>query len=296
MSISPRPASMIAMETRILDGKALAERIRGGLRQDIAREGLTPCLATVLVGEDPASTVYVRMKTRDALEIGIQVKDRHLPADIAQADLERELDALNADPEVDGILLQLPLPRHLDEEVLLARIDPAKDVDGFHPANLGRLVRNQPGLRACTPLGCMDLLTESGVDPRGREAVVVGRSNIVGKPVALLLLAADATVTVAHSRTADLAAVVGRADIVVAAAGRAGLVRGAWIRPGAVVIDVGTNRLPDGRLVGDVEFDAALGRAAAITPVPGGVGPMTRIHLMRNTVLAHRARRVVGGG
>jgi methylenetetrahydrofolate dehydrogenase (NADP+)/methenyltetrahydrofolate cyclohydrolase len=287
---------MEGMETRILDGKALAERIRGGLREDIARDGLSPCLATVLVGEDPASAVYVRMKTRDALEIGIRVKDRHLPADISQADLERELDALNADPEVDGILLQLPLPGHLDEEVLLARIDPTKDVDGFHPANLGRLVRNQPGLRACTPLGCMDLLAESGVDPRGREAVVVGRSNIVGKPVALLLLAADATVTVAHSRTADLAAVVGRADIVVAAAGRAGLVRGEWIRPGAVVIDVGTNRLPDGRLVGDVEFDAALGRAAAITPVPGGVGPMTRIHLMRNTVLAHRARRAASGG
>ena len=296
MSDFGHPASMQGMETRILDGKALAERIRGGLREDIARDGLSPCLATVLVGEDPASAVYVRMKTRDALEIGIRVKDRHLPADISQADLERELDALNADPEVDGILLQLPLPGHLDEEVLLARIDPTKDVDGFHPANLGRLVRNQPGLRACTPLGCMDLLAESGLNPRGREAVVVGRSNIVGKPVALLLLAADATVTVAHSRTADLAAVVGRADIVVAAAGRAGLVRGEWIRPGAVVIDVGTNRLPDGRLVGDVEFDAALGRAAAITPVPGGVGPMTRIHLMRNTVLAHRARRATSGG
>ncbi len=296
MSDLGHPASMGGMETRILDGKALAERIRGGLREEIARDGLSPCLATVLVGEDPASTVYVRMKTRDALEIGIRVKDRHLAADISQADLERELDALNADAEVDGILLQLPLPGHLDEEVLLARIDPTKDVDGFHPANLGRLVRNQPGLRACTPLGCMDLLAESGVDPRGREAVVVGRSNIVGKPVALLLLAADATVTVAHSRTADLATVVGRADIVVAAAGRAGLVRGEWIRPGAVVIDVGTNRLSDGRLVGDVEVDAALGRAAAITPVPGGVGPMTRIHLMRNTVLAHRARRTTSGG
>lgn len=284
------------METRILDGKALADRIRGGLRDEISAEGLTPCLATVLVGEDPASAVYVRMKTRDALEIGIRVKDRHLSAEISQAELERELDALNADPDVDGILLQLPLPRHLDEEVLLARIAPEKDVDGFHPANLGRLVRNQPGLRACTPLGCMDLIAESGRSPRGLEAVVVGRSNIVGKPVALLLLAADATVTIAHSRTPDLAAVVGRADIVVAAAGRAGPVRGAWIKPGAVVIDVGTNRIDDGRLVGDVEFEAALGRAAAITPVPGGVGPMTRIHLMRNTVLAHRARRAARGG
>lgn len=283
------------METQLIDGKALAARIREELREQVTRDGLSPCLATVLVGDDSASAVYVRMKTRDAEKVGIRVVDRKLEADVSQERLEAVLDELNRDEDVDGILLQLPVPPHLDTERLIGYIDPDKDVDGFHPVSLGRLLRGQPGFRPCTPAGVMALLDDTGFELEGAEAVVVGRSNIVGKPVSLMLLERNATVTVAHSRTADLPGTVREADVVIAAAGVAHLIEGDWLKPGAVVIDVGINRDDEGKLIGDVDTDAAMGTAAYITPVPGGVGPMTRIELMANTVLAHRRRRGLTG-
>ncbi len=279
---------------QIIDGKAIAARVRGDVAvkaTHLRERGIAPTLAVVLVGDDPASAVYVKSKTKAAREANVDVRDHKLPATTTQAELLALVATLNADPIVDGILVQLPLPRGLDSDAVIRAIDPAKDVDGLHPTNLGYLAQGKPGLTPCTPSGCMRLLAEVGVDPAGKSAVVLGRSLLVGKPMMLLLANANATVTLCHSRTADLAAEVARADIVVAAIGRAELVRGAWIKDGATVIDVGMNRNADGKLCGDVEFQAAAQRARAITPVPGGVGPMTIACLLDNTVIAARARR-----
>ncbi len=259
--------------TQILDGKALAERLRGKLAERTALLSFKPGLVVVRVGEDPASGVYVRNKDRAATQAGFASRTRHLPEATTEAELLAEIAALNADPEVDGILVQLPLPRHIRSEMAIAAVDPAKDVDGFHPINAGKLASGLPGLVPCTPRGAMHLLAEAKAKLPGARAVVVGRSQIVGRPMAQLLLAADCTVTIAHSRTADLAGECRRADILIAAVGRPELIRGDWIREGAIVIDVGINRMPDGKLKGDVAFAEALPRAAAITPVPGGVGP-----------------------
>ena len=281
------------MAAKIIDGKALAARVRAGLAEEakrLAERGVQPGLAVVLVGEDPASQVYVRNKTRACAEVGFRTFDHHLPADTSEAALLALVAQLNGDRNVDGILVQLPLPAQIDSRRVLLTIDPTKDVDGFHPDNLGRLLRGKPRFVACTPLGVMRLIEEADVEVAGAQAVVVGRSNIVGKPMAVLLTAADATVTVCHSKTRDLAAEVGRADILVAAIGRAEMIRGDWIKSGATVIDVGTNRVPSGKLVGDVEFAAAAERAGAITPVPGGVGPMTIAMLLSNTLDSARRR------
>ena len=287
------------MAARIIDGKAVAQRIRGEVAagaQRLTAGGVQPGLAVVLVGEDPASQIYVRLKTKACAEAGIRAFDHHLPADTSQAALLDLVGQLNANPEVDGILVQVPLPPQIDERRVLLAIDPDKDVDGFHPDNLGRLLLGQPRFVACTPFGVMKLLEDAGAKLAGARAVVLGRSNIVGKPMAVLLTGADATVTLCHSRTRDLAAEVARADVVVAAIGKPEMVKGAWIKEGAVVIDVGTNRLPSGKLVGDVEFAAAAERASAITPVPGGVGPMTIAMLLSNTLRSaeRRAQRQPG--
>ena len=284
------------MSAAVIDGKAFA----AGLRQRVgvaaaafaAQAGRKAGLAVVLVGEDPASAVYVRAKGKATLEAGMANFEHRLPAATSEAELLALIAQLNADPAVDGILVQLPLPAGIDEQAVIAAIAPGKDVDGFHIDNAGRLAVGQEGFVPCTPLGCLMLLQDALGDLSGKEAVVIGRSNIVGKPMAQLLLNANATVTIAHSRTADLPAVVRRADIVVAAVGRPEMIRGDWLKPGAVVIDVGINRLaptddaPKGRLVGDVAYDEAAGVAAAITPVPGGVGPMTIAVLLRNTLVA----------
>jgi methylenetetrahydrofolate dehydrogenase (NADP+)/methenyltetrahydrofolate cyclohydrolase len=248
-----------------------------------AERGLVPGLAVVLVGDDPASAIYVRNKTRACAKVGVEHFDHTLPADTPQSQLMGLVRELNRDDRVHGILVQLPLPPQIDANEVLLQIDPSKDVDGFHPVSLGRLVAGQPGFVACTPLGVMRMLDEAETPLRGAEAVVVGRSTIVGKPMAHLLLGRHATVTICHSRTRDLAAEVRRAEVVVAAVGRPELIRGEWIKPGATVIDVGTNRVDD-RWVGDVEFAAAAERARAISPVPGGVGPMTIAMLLSNTV------------
>jgi methylenetetrahydrofolate dehydrogenase (NADP+)/methenyltetrahydrofolate cyclohydrolase len=279
------------MSARPIDGKAVAAALRAGLADRVAALAFRPGLAVVLVGDDPASAVYVRNKDRAAASAGIAVRTIRLPAGTDQATLLAQVAALNADPDIDGILVQLPLPRHLDARAVIAALDPAKDVDGLHPVNAGRLADGDPGLVPCTPLGVMKLLAHEGVPVRGARALVLGRSNLVGRPVAALLLNADATVTVAHSRTRDLPEECRRADILVAAVGRPELVRGDWIRPGAVVIDVGINRRDDGTLVGDIAYDACAEVAAAITPVPGGVGPMTIACLLENTVQAALARR-----
>ncbi|MEA2698742.1 MAG: methylenetetrahydrofolate dehydrogenase / methenyltetrahydrofolate cyclohydrolase [Myxococcales bacterium] len=285
------------MTAKILDGKALAARIRAGLADEakvLAGKGVQPGLAVVLVGEDPASQVYVGGKTKACREVGFRTFDHHLPASTPEAALLSLIAELNHNPEVDGILVQLPLPPGIDSRRVLLAVDPTKDVDGFHPDNLGRLLLGEPRFIACTPFGVMKLLEEAGAALAGANAVIVGRSNIVGKPMAALLIAADATVTVCHSKTRDLPDVIGRADVVVAAVGRPEMVKGAWIRPGAVVIDVGMNRMPSGKLLGDVEFAAAAQRAAAITPVPGGVGPMTIAMLLANTLTSARARAAGG--
>ena len=286
------------MTARIIDGKAAAADLR--LRvADIAaafreRTGRAPGLAVVLVGEHPPSAAYVRSKVKATLEAGMESFEHRIPAGTTQEDLIALVDRLNADEAVDGILVQLPLPKHVDEEAVLTRVDPEKDVDGFHPVNVGRLSIGLPALVACTPLGCLMLLKQELGDLSGKEAVVVGRSNIVGKPMAQLLLQTNCTVTVAHSRTRDLPGVVRRADIVVAAVGRPELIRGSWIKPGAAVIDVGQERVeqPDGtrKLLGDVAYGEAAEVAGAITPVPGGVGPMTIACLLRNTVVAAHRR------
>ncbi len=284
------------MSARIIDGKQVAALVRAEVAAEAGKlraRGVVPGLAVVLVGDDPASEVYVRNKAKAAREAGVEAFDHRLPSTTAQAELMALVARLNADPAVDGILVQLPLPKGLDATAVLEAIDPAKDVDGFHPDNVGRLWSGAPRFVPCTPLGVMRLLAEAKVDLVGKRACVIGRSNIVGKPMAALLLQANATVTMCHSKTADLAAEVAGADVVVAAIGKPEAVRGAWIKPGATVIDVGMNRLPaesGSRLVGDVEFVAASGRAGAITPVPGGVGPMTIAMLLANTVASARRR------
>lgn len=281
-----------AMTAEIIDGKAFAVGLRARVGEAAAafeaQAGRKAGLAVVLVGEDPASAVYVRSKGKATVAANMESFEHRLPADTAQETLIALVDTLNADPAVDGILVQLPLPAHLDEQDVLLRIDPDKDVDGFHPVNAGRLATGIDGFVPCTPLGCLMLLKDQFGDLSGLDAVVIGRSNIVGKPMAALLTAASATVTLAHSRTRDLPGHVARADIVVAAVGRAGFVKGEWLKPGATVIDVGINRSDNG-LTGDVEFESAASVAGAITPVPGGVGPMTIACLLRNTlVAAHR--------
>jgi methylenetetrahydrofolate dehydrogenase (NADP+)/methenyltetrahydrofolate cyclohydrolase len=278
----------------IIDGKKVAAQVRAEVAakaRALAAAGRVPGLTVVRVGDDPASEIYVRGKRKACDEVGIRSVEHHLPATTSQADLLALVARLNADPTVHGILVQLPLPKQIDERAILDAIDPRKDADGFHPFNVGALSIGMPGPRACTPAGVMRLLAEAGCDPKGKRALVVGRSNIVGKPMAMMLLEAHATVTIAHSRTKDLADEVRRAEILVAAIGRAEMIRGEWVREGAVVIDVGMNRLASGKLAGDVEFGEASRRAAAITPVPGGVGPMTIAMLLANTVeLAERFR------
>ena len=283
-------------EAQVIDGKAFAAKLRERVGEQAAKfeaaSGRKAGLAVVLVGEDSASQVYVRSKHKATVAAGMESFEYRLPADTSDTDLLALVEQLNADPAVDGILVQLPLPDHLDEQAVIAAISPDKDVDGFHVTNAGRLAVGQSGFVPCTPLGCMMLLTDRLGDLSGLEAVVIGRSNIVGKPMAQLLLDANATVTIAHSRTKDLPGVVKRADIVVAAVGRAEMVKAEWLKDGATVIDVGINRLPPaegaekGRLVGDVDYAGAQGVAGAITPVPGGVGPMTIAVLLRNTVVA----------
>ena len=284
--------------TRI-DGKAAAAALRERVAEAAAgfkaSAGRAPGLATVLVGEDPASAVYVRSKGKATAEAGMESFSHHLPDSTSEAELLDLVERLNRDESVDGILVQLPLPRHIDSARVIAAIDPAKDVDGFHPVNAGRLATGLNALVPCTPLGCLHLLKQQLGSLAGMDAVVIGRSNIVGKPMAMLLIGESATVTVAHSRTRDLPDVVRRAEIVVAAVGRPEMVRGDWIKPGAIVIDVGINRVPAAqegktRLVGDVAYDEAAEVAGAITPVPGGVGPMTIAMLLRNTVVAAHRR------
>jgi methylenetetrahydrofolate dehydrogenase (NADP+)/methenyltetrahydrofolate cyclohydrolase len=276
---------------RIIDGKAIAATLRAEVAARVVAAGFTPCLAVILVGEDPASQVYVRTKDRAAREAGIETRTIRLKADTQQVHLLGIIQALNGDPEIDGILVQLPLPAGIDSQQVIEAIEPGKDVDGFHPTNVGHLADGHTALTPCTPLGVMKLLRATGIDPVGARALVLGRSAVVGRPMARLLLAASATVTVAHSRTRDLPAECRRADILIAAIGKPEMVQGDWIQPGATVIDVGINRLPDGRLVGDVNFAACAAVAGAITPVPGGVGPMTVACLLENTLIAATNRR-----
>ena len=277
------------MTAKRIDGKAAAAELRARIGGEVtkfrAATGRAPGLAVVLVGEDPASAVYVRSKNKATLEAGMESFEHRLPATASQDVLEALVDRLNADPAVDGILVQLPLPPQIDEAAIITRIDPDKDVDGFHPVNAGRLAIGLPGFVPCTPLGCLKLLQAELGDLSGKSAVVIGRSNIVGKPMALLLLQQNCTVTIAHSRTRDLPQVARGADIVVAAVGRPNMVKGDWLKPGATVIDVGINRTEAG-LTGDVDFASASAVAGAITPVPGGVGPMTIACLIRNTLVS----------
>jgi methylenetetrahydrofolate dehydrogenase (NADP+)/methenyltetrahydrofolate cyclohydrolase len=279
---------------QIIDGKAIAARVRAEVAAAVKRRTdaghRPPGLATVLVGDDPASQVYVRNKRKQASEVGIADIHHHLDASVSHDELLALVKQLNADERVDGILVQLPLPKQIDDSEILRAIDPDKDVDGFHPENVARLVLGLPGFVPCTPLGCMRLLAETGVNVAGAHAVVVGRSNIVGKPMAHLLLQQNATVTIAHSRTKDLAAITRQADILVVAVGRAKLIGAEHVREGAVVLDVGMNRDENGKLCGDVDFDAVRHKASAITPVPGGVGPMTIAHLLENTARSHARR------
>jgi len=278
------------MTARILDGKALAERVTRETAAAVeafkARGHEAPGLAVVLLGDDPASHVYVRNKRRTTESTGMRSFAHDLPASTPEADVLALIDRLNADAAVSGILVQLPLPAHIDAANIVERIDPRKDVDGFHPYNIGRLVQKTPTMRPCTPYGCMRLLAETGVDLVGQNAVIIGQSNIVGRPMALELLMARCTVTICHSATRDLPRIVREGDIVVAAVGKPRFVQGEWLKRGAIVLDVGVNRVADGKLVGDVDFDAARERASWITPVPGGVGPMTVAMLLSNTLLA----------
>ena len=278
------------MSAQLMDGKALAAQKKAAIRAEVERLARTPGLAVVLVGENPASQIYVRGKARDCEECGIRCMDFRLPAQTTESELLTLIAELNGRADVDGILVQLPLPEGIRERRVLEAIAPEKDVDAFHPENVGRLVQGQARYLPCTPAGVMELLRAAGVDPAGRRAVIVGRSNIVGKPMALLLLQADATVTVCHSRTPDLADECRRADILISDVGRRGLITADMIKPGAAVVDVAMNRDEDGKLCGDVDFAAACAVAAHITPVPGGVGPMTRAMLMENTLRAARLR------
>lgn len=275
------------MSAQVIDGKAIAAKVRQRIGERVAQlkaQGVTPGLAVVLVGNDPASKVYVGMKKKNCIELGMYSADHELPESTSEAELLELIAALNADGRVHGILVQLPLPAHIDTEKVLEAISPDKDADGFHPYNVGRLAIGKPTFQPCTPYGVMVMLDEIGCDLKGKEVVVVGRSNIVGKPVALMCLARHATVTICHSRTKDLPDVVRRADVVIAAVGKAEMVKGDWIKPGAVVIDVGINRVGEKKLVGDVEYATAYEKASAITPVPGGVGPMTIAMLLQNTL------------
>jgi len=278
----------------IIDGKAVAKEVRREVArkvQELAEQGLSPRLSVVLVGDDPASAVYVRNKERACKKVGIREETIRMAADVSEDEILGVVEALNEDSDCDGILVQLPLPSHVDPSKVVQAISPEKDVDGFHPENLGRLFAGLGGLVPCTPAGIMRLLREYGVDVEGKRAVVVGRSLIVGRPLAVLLMHSNATVTICHSRTRELGEEVSRADVVVAAVGRPRFVRGEWIKPGAVVVDVGVNRMEDGSLCGDVNFEAAAERAGLITPVPGGVGPMTIAMLLENTVRAACLRR-----
>ena len=279
------------MAARIIDGKAIAAALRAEVAARVASLAFRPGLAVVLVGEEAASSVYVRNKNHAATSAGLATQTLRLPAATRQAELLAVIARLNADPEVDGILVQLPLPPQISADAVIQAIDPAKDVDGFHPVNAGRLAQGTVALAPCTPRGVMKLLQASGVTLTGARALVLGRSAIVGRPMAAMLLAADATVTIAHSRTRDLAAECRRAEVLIAAVGRPGMVRGDWIGEDATVVDVGINRGADGRLVGDVMFEEAVRIAGAITPVPGGVGPMTIACLLENTVIAAEQRR-----
>ncbi|RZQ56425.1 bifunctional methylenetetrahydrofolate dehydrogenase/methenyltetrahydrofolate cyclohydrolase FolD [Pseudidiomarina tainanensis] len=278
------------MTAQRIDGKQVAQQVRDEVKQGVAKRlaagARAPGLAVVMVGEDPASAVYVGSKRNACKEVGIVSKAFDLPASTSQAELEALIDQLNEDAEVDGILVQLPLPQGLDAQAILERINPFKDVDGFHPFNMGRLAQRNPALRPCTPRGVITLLDSIGLDLHGKNAVVVGASNIVGRPMSLELLLAGATTTVCHRFTNDLKEHVQGADVLVVAVGKPNFIPGEWVKPGAVVIDVGINRLPSGKLVGDIEFDAAEQRASYITPVPGGVGPMTVATLMQNTLQA----------
>lgn len=283
------------MKAKIIDGKALAAAVKQEAAQQVAQlkeKSITPCLAVVLVGEDPASQVYVRGKINDCAQCGIESRSIRLPEDVTQAELLAQVKQLAEDASVHGILVQLPLPAQIDEKTVIDAIPPEKDVDGFSPVNVGRMQIGEPCYLPCTPAGCIRMIESTGMEIAGKHAVVIGRSNIVGKPAAMLLLAKNATVTICHSRTQNLKELCASADILVAAVGRAGFVTGEMVKPGAVVIDVGINRGADGKLHGDVDFDAAAEKAAWITPVPGGVGPMTRAMLMLNTVEA--ARRAAG--
>ena len=289
-------------EAKIIDGKAFAERLRGRIAEEVAElkreHGVQPGLAVVLVGEDPASKIYVRSKEEQTEQVGMRSIGHKLPADVSQSDLLDLVGRLNADRSVNGILVQFPVPGHLQQAAIVAKIDPDKDVDGLTVTNAGRLASSLPGLVPCTPSGCLMLLKDAVGDLRGKNAVVVGRSNLMGKPMAQLLLGADCTVTIAHSRTTDLAGVCRQADILVAAVGRAEMIKGDWLKPGAAVIDVGINRVPSRdpakaaegktRVVGDVDFQEARQVAGWITPVPGGVGPMTIACLLQNTLIAAR--------
>lgn len=280
---------------QLLDGKALAQKMQAELTEQVqaaqAQRGRPPGLAVLMVGDNPASAAYVRNKEKACANVGIASFGKHFPTETAQAELEDVIQSLNQDDRVDGILVQLPLPNHLDSVALLNQILPGKDADGLHPTNLGRLVRGEPGLRSCTPAGVMRLLQEYQIDPKGKHAVVIGRSILVGKPQALLLLEADATVTIAHSKTPDLGAVARTADILIVAIGRPQMITAEMVKPGAIVVDVGMNRitteLGKGRLVGDVDFDSVLPVASYLTPVPGGVGPMTVTMLLENTVQSY---------
>jgi len=277
----------------IIDGKAISEKLRKTIAEDaaaLAQRGAVPGLAVVLVGDDPASRTYVSMKEKACQKAGIYSQEHQLPEDTSEAELLALIDRLNRDERIDGILVQLPLPKQIDTARVIESIDPRKDVDGFHPYNFGRLAAGNPLFQPCTPYGIMKLLDETGVDLTGKEVVVVGRSNIVGKPVALMCLARHATVTICHSRTRDLPRRVVQGDVVIAAVGKAQMIKGEWIKEGAVVIDVGINRVEGNRLVGDVDFAAACRRASAITPVPGGVGPMTITMLLANTVESSKRR------
>ena len=282
----------------IIDGKVIAREVRNEVKDEVEnlkqRLGLVPGLGVVLVGDDPNSHIYVRNKEKACKEVGIHSKEHLLPETVSEGDLLSFVHNLNRDNIIHGILVQLPLPSHINAERILQAIAPEKDVDGFHPVNQGLLLLGGEGFKPCTPLGIMKLLDSVGCDPKGKRAVIVGRSNIVGKPVALMLLARHATVTLCHSRTIDLQGEVSQADIVVAAIGKANMIRGEWIKPGAVVIDVGINRLPNGKLAGDVEFETAKERASWITPVPGGVGPMTICMLLFNTLRAAKESQKQG--
>jgi methylenetetrahydrofolate dehydrogenase (NADP+)/methenyltetrahydrofolate cyclohydrolase len=276
----------------IIDGKAVAREIQAEIREEVEglkrRWGMVPGLGVVLVGDDPASHLYVRNKEKACKEVGIRSEEHLLPASVSEKEILSLIQKLNRKDEIHGILVQLPLPAHIRAERVLNAVSPQKDIDGFHPVNQGLLLAGGEGFRPCTPMGIMKLLESARCDPKGKNATVVGRSNIVGKPVAIMLLEKHATVTICHSRTGRLKDEIGRADIVVAAIGKAAMIRGDWIKPGAVVIDVGINRLPSGKLSGDVEFESAKERASAITPVPGGVGPMTICMLLFNTLRAAR--------